>query len=60
MAQVNVSQNVLSHVYCLPLSSQHRPLCEGPAEMHRFTDSLQDGGQGGDGLLDQEDEADVC
>lgn len=47
------------HVWCLPLSFQHWPLGEGPAEMHRLADSLQDGGQGGDGLLDQEDEADV-
>lgn len=44
----------------LPLSFQHRPLCEGPAEMYRLTDSLQDGSQGGDGLFNQEDEADVC
>lgn len=49
----------LSHVQCPPLSFQHRPLCEGPAEVHGLADPLQDGGQGGDGLVDQEDEADV-
>lgn len=44
----------------LLLSSQHRPLGERPAEMHRLPDALQDGGEGGDGLLHQEDETDVC
>lgn len=28
--------------------------------MHRLADSLQDGGEGGNGLFNQEDEADVC
>ena len=45
---------------CNVLSFQHWPIREGPTEMHSLTDSLQDGGQGGDGLFNQEDEADVC
>lgn len=28
--------------------------------MHRLADSLQDGGEGGNGLFNQEDEADIC
>lgn len=28
--------------------------------MHRLADPLQDSGEGGDGLVDKEDEADVC
>lgn len=47
-------------LYRLLISSQHRPLGERPAEMHLVPDPLQDGGEGGDGLLHQEDEADVC
>lgn len=49
-----------SQFECLPLSFQHWPLSEGPAEMHSLLDALQDGGEGGDGLLHQEDETDFC